>query len=136
MRRLHAVLNLSLVAVASVATAACNERPPEFGVSVFSADTVPVAFTVSVSGTLLMGLRSEHFQMRPDSSLMMSTPAEIIVQRGDGSAIISSLSRRWIVVQPLGVHPDSSDTTAVDGLAVKVTRTGVERRVGLTREKP
>lgn len=123
---------MGAVAMAS----ACNERPPEFGVSVFASDTLPVVFTVSLTGPLVMGLRSQNFQMRPDKSLLMATPAELIIQSGDGTALITSLSGGRLVVQPLGVNPDSADTSSAEGLAVKLLRTGEQRSVQLAIEKP
>lgn len=133
MHHLRAVLTL---AATSVAAAGCmNERPPEFGVSVFAADTVPATFTVAVAGSLVMGLRSEVFHMRPDKSLMMTTPAELIIQNGDGEATISSLSGGRLVVQPFGVNPDSGDTSSAQGLSVKFTRGAQQRNLKLTVEK-
>lgn len=131
MRRVRA-----LPALLGAVALACAERPPEFGVSVFAADTLPVVFTVSLSGPLVMGLRSQSFQMRPDKSLMMSTPAELIIQSGDGTALITSLSGGRLVVQPLGVNPDSADTSSAVGLSVKLLRTGEQRSVQLAIEKP
>ena len=132
MRRVIAVLGL---ACSAVFTVACFERPQEFGVSVFSADTMPVTFTLYVQGSLVMGLRSQGFKMRPDKSLIMITPAQLIVQKGEGSASIQSVSGGRIVVQPLGVSPDSADTSSAEGLSIGLVRTGEHRSVKLTVEK-
>lgn len=133
--RLHARLLLCAAVCAAVLTA-CEQRPPSFGVSVFADDTVTVAFTVSVTGTLVMGLRSDVFQMRPDKSLLMTTPAELIIQRGEGTALIESLRGGRLAVQPLGVNPDSADTLSAEGHVIKLVRTGEARAVKLLVEKP
>lgn len=127
---------LLCAATAAAALAACEPRPPEFGVSVFADDTVTVAFTVSLSGSLVMGLRSDVYQMRPDKSLLMTTPAELIIQRGAGTAVIKSLRGGRLVVQPLGAGPDSTATASAEGLVVRVERRGEERTVKLLVEKP
>lgn len=131
-RRVSAVLALACSAVFAVA---CFERPPEFGVSVFAADTLPVTFTVYLTDQLVMALRSTNFKMRADKSLMMTTPAQLIIQRGAGTARIVSISGGGLVVQPLGVNPDSADTSSAEGRTVQLTRTGELRSVKLVVEK-
>jgi hypothetical protein len=124
-----------LLLTTAVLTVACEGRPPEFGVSVFADDTLPVIFTVELTGTLVMGLRSDGFRMRPDKSLVMTTPAQLIINKGAGTATITSLRGGNILVQPLGVKPDSGDTSSALGMVVKLARTGVQRSVKLTVEK-
>jgi hypothetical protein len=128
-RHAAAVLGAALLA-------ACRSRPPEFGVSVFADDTVAVAFTVSLTGSLVMGLRAESFKMRPDKSLQMSTPAELIVQSGEGTALIESLDGGRLAVQPLGLHPDSGGTSSAEGRVITLARVGEARTVKLSVEKP
>ena len=117
-------------------TSACEGRKPEYGVSVFSTDTLPVTFTVTLTGSLALGLRSEGFHMRPDKSLVLTTPAELVVQRGDGTARIESLQGGRLAVQPLGVSADSADTSAVEGRVVMLVKPPERRVVTLTAEKP
>lgn len=132
MRRTGAVLTLAVTAILAVA---CFDRPPEFGVSVFASDTLPVTFTVSLTGGLVMGLRSQNFHMQPDKSLIMTTPAQLIIQRGEGTATILSVSGGRVVVQPLGINPDSADTSSAEGHQVKLSRAGERRSVKLLVEK-
>jgi hypothetical protein len=124
-----------LLLISAVLTAACDPRPPEFGVSVFADDTLPVVFTVELTGSLLMGARSDNPQMRPDKSLLLTTPAQLVVQKGEGSATITALKGGTMLVQPLGAKPDSaatsSDTASASGTVVKLWRIGARRRVML-----
>ncbi len=123
--------------VATTLLAACDDRPREFGVNVFAGDTAAVTFTMSIAGSLVMGLRADGFRMRPDSTLEMTTPAQLIVQSGDGSALIESVDGRRIAVQPLGVPPNrAADSATVEGIAVRVTRAPNARAVTLKVERP
>jgi hypothetical protein len=124
-----------LVLVAAL-TAACQERLPEFGADVFASDTLPVSFTMSLTGSLAIGIRAEGFRMQPDKSLIVSAPAQLIVQRGEGTATITSLSGGRLAVQPLGLPPGSPDSLAAEGRVVTLTRAGEERRVTLAVERP
>jgi len=128
---------LAFVAVAALATAtasatACRDAHPEVGVDVFSNDTVPARFIVTVTGTLAIALRSNNFFMRPDKSLVLETPGSLLIQSGAGTATIATLdSTHRIAVQPTGTNPDSSDAVAVVGHEIRMTRVGEERRVKL-----
>jgi len=119
--------------VSAVLTAACDPRPPEFGVSVFADDTLPVVFSVDLTGSLVMGVRSDNLQMRPDKSLLLTTPAQLVVQKGEGSATITALKGGAILVQRLVAKPDSGDmafdTSSAPGTVVKLWRIGVQRSV-------
>jgi hypothetical protein len=122
--------------VAAAMLTACNERPAEYGVSVFSTDTLPVTFTVTLTGSLALGLRSENFRMLKDKSLVLSTPAEMVVQRGDGTARIVSTKGQSLAVQPLGIGSDSSaDTVTVVGPIVMLVKPPDRRVVKLSAEK-
>jgi hypothetical protein len=117
--------------------AACmREAPREVGVDVFSNDTIPVKFVVTLSGSLAMALRANNFYLQPDKSLVMETPGSLIVRTGAGTALIKSYdSSRRIAVEPIGTPPDSTDA-AIVGTVVKVTRTADEQRVTLAKVKP
>ncbi len=115
---------------------ACDRRPAEYGVRDFSTDTLPDAFTVTVAGSLAIGVRSESFQMRPDKSLVLSTPAEMVIARGDGTARIESVNGGRLAVQPLGVTDSAADTTTVEGRVVMLEKPPEMRLVKLTAEKP
>src|SRR5262249_9577338 len=97
MRRVLAVLTLAVTAIVSIA---CFDRPAEFGVSVFSADTVPVNFEMTVTGGLVIGLRARTFRPRADKTLLLTTPAQLIIQNGEGTATITSVSGGLLVAQP------------------------------------
>jgi hypothetical protein len=131
MRRLRPAFCLLLLAGAG-----CAEKR-ELGVDVFSDDTLPARFTVGLTGTLVMALRSQSFYMRPDKSLVLVTPGSLIIQQGNGSATIASLdSSRRIAVEPIGTSPDSSDAVAAVGHTIRLERVGKENRVRLAVEKP
>jgi len=82
-----------------------------------------------------MGARSDNPQMRPDKSLLLTTPAQLVVQKGEGSATITALKGGTMLVQPLGAKPDSGDTSpdtaSASGTVVKLWRIGARRRVML-----
>ena len=123
--------HILLLSVA-ILQAACDKAPPEFGVSVFANDTTPVQFAMDVTGTLVMGIRANGFDPGPNKTLFMTTPAQLLVQKGEGTATITSLKGGALLVQPLGVKPDSGDTSSAQGLVVKLARTGTARSVRLT----
>jgi hypothetical protein len=123
-----------LVAVAAL-TSACD-RPTEYGVSVFSTDTLPVTFSVTLTGSLALGLRSDGFMMQPDKSLLLTTPAQMTVSRGDGTARIVSVKGGPLAVQPLGVTDSTADTATVEGQVVMLTKPPEKRLVLLKAEKP
>jgi hypothetical protein len=132
-----AVRRILLLSVAVVIAAACDNGPPEFGVSVFANDTLPVQFSMDVTGTLAMGIRAQGFEPGPNKTLYMTTPAQLLVQRGEGTATITALRGGSLLVQPLGVNPDSGDTSSAQGMVVKLARpTPTQRSLKLTVEKP
>ncbi len=124
---------LTIIAAASLW--ACKSRPVEYGVSVFSTDTIPVEFTVTVTGSLGLGLRADGFQMRPDKSLVLATPAQMLVSSGDGTARIESIKGGRLAVQPLGLD-SGADTNTVEGQVVMLTKPPEKRVVTLKTEKP
>lgn len=116
---------------------ACADPQPEIGVAVFSNDTVPARFAVTLSGTLVVGLRGTNFFMRPDKSLVLETPGTLIVQEGSGTATISTLdSTQRVAVLPLGTPPESADSAGLVGTSIQMSRTDGERRVNLAVIKP
>jgi predicted small secreted protein len=126
-----------LVLATSVCATACATERRELGVDIFSDDTLPTRFTVTLSGTLVMGLRSQSFYMRKDKSLVLVTPGSLVIQEGEGTAMIESLDEsRRIAVDPIGTSPDSTDVLAVVGRSIKVERVGSEKRVKLAVERP
>lgn len=126
MRRLHALLLLSAL------LGACNQPRQEIGVDVFSNDTIPALFEVNVTGTLAIGLRSNGFHMRPDKTLVLETPASLVIQKGAGTATINTLDTvRAVAVQPIGTPPDSADMAGVIGKSVRMTRVGEQSSVRL-----
>lgn len=116
---------------------ACSRNEEEFGVDVFAVDTLPARIYMNLTGTLQMGLRADSFYTTPDKSLILGTPASLIIQKGAGTATILSIdTTKRIAVQPLGVPPDSAEKVGAVGTVVKLTRVGGERRVTLEVEKP
>ncbi len=117
-----------------VLLAACRPAPPkppaEFGVHVASArnDSAPAHFTVHVSGTLQLAIRSRIVAMEPDSSLLLATPADLVVNEGLGSVVVTAADSGVVLaVTPLD-RADSAHAT-VHAHAVRVTRLGDTRHV-------
>jgi len=125
-----------LVASVAVSVVSACDRPPEYGVSVYSTDTLPATFTVTLTDSLALALRSEGFRAMPDKSLVLSTPAQMLVHSGAGSARIVGLGGKRIAVQPLGVSDSTADTTTVEGNVVLLVRPPGKRLVTLKVEKP
>jgi hypothetical protein len=126
-----------LVAITAVSSlAACEGRKPEYGVAVFSTDTMPVVFTLTVTGNLALSMRSDGFQTQPDKSLLLTTPAQLTVARSDGTARIQTVRGAGLAVQPIGFPPDSADTTTVEGRVVVLTAPPLRRIVTLKAEAP
>ena len=122
-----------------LATTACNRREQEFGVDVFSIDTLPAKIYMNVTGSLQMGLRADNYFTTSDQSLILLTPASLIVQKGEGSAEILSMDTTQVLaVQPMGpgVSPDSAEKVGVTGRVIRLTRMGDERSVRLEVVKP
>ena len=115
-----------------VLLAACTTPPPaELGVRVADAasDSGTVQFTVTVVDTSLsLGMRPASMAMRPDKSLVLTTPASIVVNRGAGSAVITAVTEgARIRVSPL--DPADSATGMAVGRAVRITRRGTDRHI-------
>jgi hypothetical protein len=125
-----------LLSSAVLLVVACDPRPEEFGVSVFANDTLPVRFEMEMLGGLEIGIRASGFTPGRNRTLIMTTPAQLLVQRGEGTAIIRSLAGGAMIVQPIGIKPDSGDTSSALGTEVKLVRAGTQRSVKLTVEKP
>ena len=125
------------VSLLLVALTGCQRRESEFGVDVFSTDTIPARIYMELTGTLQMGLRADNYYTTADKSLILLTPASLIVQKGAGTATIFSIdSTQVLAVQPMGVSPDSAERVGVTGRVVKVTRQGEEKTVALEVVRP
>lgn len=108
------------------------------GVQIFAADTVTARIHVSIRGDMQVSLRGDEFQMRPDRTFLVTTPATLEVTRGIGTAIITSTdSTTRIAVLPIGTPEDSIDAETVTGTVVRFTRLGYDRRMQrLVRNRP
>ena len=116
------IRQITVLLVTAIAVCACDPKPPEYGVLVFSVDTVQATFTASLEGSLALSLRSEGVSMRQDKSLSLTTPASMMWARGDGNARIEVIKGNGIVLQPAGFPADSADTTSVEGRVINMTR--------------
>ena len=128
--RLRAAAALSLVAACRNGAPPPPAAPAEFGVHVANAanDTVRTHFTVTVKGSLELGIRSLIVAVQPDRSLLLATPADLVVNKGDGSAVIAAAdSGARLTVTPL-LPADSAQATA-QGAAVLLTRAPDVRHV-------
>lgn len=108
------------------------------GVQIFAEDTVTARIHVSIKGDLQVTLRGDDFQMRPDRTFLLSTPATLEATRGVGSAIIASVdSSTRIAVVPFDTPEDSIDAATVTGTVVRFTRLGYDRKMQrLVRTRP
>ncbi|HVA57836.1 MAG: hypothetical protein WBQ26_15815 [Gemmatimonadaceae bacterium] len=102
----------------------------EFGVHVASAANAMASlrFKVTVTGSLELGIRAPFFAMQRDKSLILSTPADLLVNKGTGSAVIAAAdSSAILTVMPL----DSSDVgvASARGHAVRIERVGDTRHL-------
>jgi hypothetical protein len=109
------------------AIVACTPAPPpEIGVRVTDAagDSGTVQFTVTVADTALsLGMRPASMAMRRDRTLVLSTPATIVVNHGAGSAMIAVVTTgATLRVTPLAAA--DSATGAAVGAAVRISRQG------------
>ncbi|MDE3053610.1 MAG: hypothetical protein KGJ70_06975, partial [Gemmatimonadota bacterium] len=137
----------------ALALAACRRQPPAqsaasappppplpagFGVRVAAAaaDTLHVRFTVTVRGTLRLGIQAPMFAMRPDSTLLLATPATLLVtNQGTGSAVIAAAdSGVELVATP--VDTATTAATAVRGRVVSFARPDTTRRLTLAVGAP
>ena len=134
--RMRCIRNAAVLSLLTLS--ACDgSGGDEVGVDVFSADTAPARLGIVVSGTLEIGLRADQMYTAPDRSIVLQTPATLVIQRGEGAATVSSLDTlRRIVVQPTGIALDSADVLGVTGIAVTFTRKKSERRVTLAVDRP
>lgn len=126
--------------VAFVLTA-CSTPPQagQLGVDIFAVDTIPVRFTVTMSGTLQMRVSAEKSYMRPDKSVVFETPATLVVYKGAGTSLVSAVDTgQRLAVQPLGVSPDSIERmdAAVVAAAVQITHLKDAARLGIEVAKP
>src|SRR5215208_7399723 len=111
-----------LLVISILFASGCSEAHGEVGVDIFSTDTLPAQFVVTLTGSLVMGLRSNAFYMRPDKSLVLETPGALVVQKGEGTVTIQSFdSTRKIAVEPVNTPPDFSGRAAVTGTVIRAT---------------
>ena len=128
----------ALVAAAVLIGSVSCRKDGEFGVDIFSADTIPGRVDMNLTGSLALGIRADNFLGTEDKAkLIFLTPVSLIVQRGEGTATVFSLdTTQSLIVQPLGLPPDSAEKVGVTGRVVKITRVGEERSVRLEVLKP
>lgn len=91
-------------------------------------DSAHAKFKIVMTGTLEFGIRSAMVAMEPDSTLLLATPADLVVHKGAGTAVITAAdSGAVLVVTSL----DRADSTRVRarGHAVLVTRPDTTRRL-------
>jgi hypothetical protein len=123
----------------AILVAGCSlpSRQEQLGVEVFSVDTIPVHFSLTMSGGIELRVDAERAFRQGESSLVFETPARLYVARGSGQSTIAALERdRRLVVQPIGVSADSAERAAVVGSAVQITRPRDEPRLALEVSKP
>jgi hypothetical protein len=131
-----------LIVFAALTAGACSGPPPQtarpYGVKIFAEDTVIARISVAVTGDLQVTLTGDNFQMLPDRSFLVATPATLVINRGVGTATITSVdSASRLAVVPLGTPDDSTDAATVTGTVVKFTRLGYEQgRFRLAAARP
>lgn len=131
MRAVH----LFVLLPALLTVAGCRPGPPsEFGVHVTRAgnDSARVAFQVTPVGTLELGVRAPSMAETPQKALLISTPADLIVNKGTGWALVAAVdSTDTLMVTPLN-RADSAQATA-SGPAVRIARVQDTRHIVATR---
>ena len=122
------------LACAAACAVGCRRQPPpppaEVGVHVANAanDSTRAKFFVAIKGSLQLGIRSMIVGMRPDSSLVLAAPADLVVNTGNGSAVITAAdSGVELRITPLD-RADSAQAT-VTAHAVRIERQGNARHV-------
>lgn len=124
-----------------VVIAACSGPLPQnsvpYGVRIFAEDTVTARIAVTVTGDLQLTLQGDDFQALPGRRFRVSTPASLVINRGVGTATITSLdSVSRLAVIPIGTPEDSIDQATVAGTVVKFTRLGYDRVHQLVVARP
>jgi hypothetical protein len=130
--RRHLLLALALIACGAPPA----QAPVPYGVEIFAEDTVVARLTVTVTGDLQVTVRGDEFQVLPDRSFRVATPATLTLSRGVGTATITSVdSITRLAVVRAGTPQDSVDAATVAGTVVKLTRLGFGD-FRLTAERP
>ncbi len=108
------------------AAAAPVPAPAAIGVHVASApdSTAHARFTVTVAGSLELGIRAPFFAMRPDRSLILSTPADLLVNKGAGSAVIAATDPGAVLVVTSLAGAGAGAAATARGHAVRIERAG------------
>ena len=120
MRRLAPLLAFLLLS-------SCWPEPPgEIGVRVSTATGMPGRFRMKVDGGLIIGMRAPQFAMQKDKSLVLATPAELVVQRGEGDAMISAIDG-WPSLVIVGLDSTHSPRPRAEGRLIRFAHT---ERVG------
>jgi hypothetical protein len=88
-------------------------------------------FSVTVKGGLQLSIRAPMFAMRPDSTLLLATPADLIVNKGTGSAIIVSADSNVALVATQ-LDTLAAPPGAVRGHVILLARPDTTRRVTIT----
>lgn len=103
---------------------------PALGVHVAAAaaDTLHVRFTVTVHGSLQLGIRAPMFAMRPDSTLLLVTPADLLVNKGIGSAVIAAADS-GVALAATPLDSLSAPAAGVRGPIVRFERPDSSRRL-------
>ena len=97
-------------------------KPERLSVDVFAEDTVPVKFSLTVTGTLQMRVNAERSVVQADRSLVFETPAQLFVYKGDGSSLLRALDSTQRFTVQLGGGSDSAGRAEAVGSAVVITR--------------
>lgn len=91
-------------------------------------DTAHAKFKVTVTGTLEFGIRSRMFAMEPDSTLLLATPADLLVHKGTGTAVVTAADSGDVLVIT-SLDPADSARVRARGHAVLITRPDTTRRL-------
>lgn len=122
--------SLIAILISAGATTACSgggipQLPQTYGVQIFAEDTVTARINVAVTGDMRVSLRGDNFVIGRNRTFYVSTPATLTIERGVGTATITSVdSVSRLAVIPLGTPEDSIDVATVAGTVVKLTRLG------------
>jgi hypothetical protein len=136
MRLTGSQIVLPLLVIAALA--ACEpKRVPQLGVHVADAgdDSARAEFTIAVEGSMVLGIRSSVLAMQPDKSLILSTPADVLVNSGTGSAVIT-VKPGGPALRVTNLDPGDTAGTAVVARRVRLTHHGPARHVTVAPVTP
>ncbi|MDB4905502.1 MAG: hypothetical protein JWO05_286 [Gemmatimonadetes bacterium] len=86
---------------------------------------------MKVDGGLIIGMRAPEFAMQKDSTLVLATPADLVVQKGEGQALITSIDG-WPSLVIASLDSTHTPRPRAEGRAIRFAHTEHVGHVTLT----